>query len=158
MQFYCKLDERPVDDNRSFDYEIEIKDTDPELFLQMLKYLCTGDVIYERDESSHFLKNAIELYSIADKYLLDEFRDQTEKYIISSMTIENAAAIHFKSAYRWPELKKKVKQFVADNFAAIIKTPCYEHIVKNRDEYPAFFEINTEILMNPHKKELADYD
>ncbi|CAG8500614.1 3893_t:CDS:2 [Ambispora leptoticha] len=151
MEMKDLYEEKFMKNKRVFDYEI--MDTDPTLFLQMLKYLYTGDVIYE---SSDFLKNALDLYGIADKYLLDELREQTAEHIVSSMTVENAAEILFGSAYKWPELKKVIKKFVVKNFTKISDTSCYEIIIKNRNNYPSFHEINSEILLSLHQKDIFD--
>ncbi|CAG8616902.1 703_t:CDS:2 [Ambispora leptoticha] len=137
--------------NRYAVFNCKIVDTHPKLFLQMLKYLYTGDVVYE---SPCFLENAIDLYGIADKYLLDELREQTMEHIVSSMTVENAAEILFGSAYKWPALKREVKKFVVNNFASIAETSNYEHIIKNRNNYPNFYEINTELLLNLHQRDI----
>ncbi|CAG8636272.1 10613_t:CDS:2 [Ambispora gerdemannii] len=142
-----KKRDKKISKKREFEYEINVSETDPKLFLQVLKYLYVGDITIKNDTSS---KDAIDLYEIADKYLLDELRSQAQGYIIYLLTVENAAEILFSSAHQWPELKEEVKKFVVKNFAEIAKSPGYQHIVANRDDYPSFLELNNEIFLDLH--------
>ncbi|CAG8515716.1 7833_t:CDS:2 [Ambispora leptoticha] len=135
------------------DYEVEIYKTDPALFLQMLVFLYTGEIIYKNDDKTTTYENALDLYGIANKYSLNELKMKTKEFILASLTLENSAKILFKSAYKWPELRKEVKEFVVENFSEVSKTAGYEQIIKNQEEYAAFFEINTEILLSIYKKE-----
>ncbi|CAG8447269.1 5042_t:CDS:2 [Ambispora leptoticha] len=153
-----KMVDSEVDIERVFDYEVEIQETDPELFLQMLKYLYTGEIIYKKDQPSDSYKNAIDLYKIADKFLIDELRAHTKEYIIASLSFENAAEILFTHVFLWPELKDEVKKFIVKNIAEVTKTPGYRYIVMKRDKYPSFLDINGEIFLDIYFNDITNGD
>ncbi|CAG8464096.1 39_t:CDS:2 [Ambispora gerdemannii] len=144
-----------VDNKRAFDYEVNVQGTDPKLFLQMLKYLYTGEVIYKKDKSSAPYENAIDLYKIADKYLIDELKAQTKEYIIASLNCENSAEILFMHAFLCPELKDEVKKFIVEHITIVSKSSGYRHIIMNSNKYPSFLELNNEIFLDLYFKDIA---
>ncbi|XP_046647762.1 speckle-type POZ protein-like [Daphnia pulicaria] len=63
---------------------VEIEDTEPEIFKELLRFIYTGCLTAETME-----KMAVGLLAVADKYLLTELKAACERHLIRFMSIQN---------------------------------------------------------------------
>jgi speckle-type POZ protein len=63
---------------------VEIEDTEPEIFKELLRFIYTG-----RLTAATMEKMAVKLLVVADKYLLPELKAACERHLITLMSIEN---------------------------------------------------------------------
>jgi speckle-type POZ protein len=64
--------------------EIEIKDVEPDVFQQLLRFIYTGRLSLATMETM-----AVALFIAADKYLLDQLKDKCELFLLNKMTPVN---------------------------------------------------------------------
>ncbi|RIA89883.1 BTB/POZ protein [Glomus cerebriforme] len=131
-----------VNENR-YKYEIEITDFNYETVLAMLHFLYTD----EADFVNYSLDNIWNLFSISDKYFVEDLRHKIKIHIISILNERNAAEMLFKYAWKWPDLKEMIKNFNIEHFVKIRKTRGFKQIVASKSEYPMYNELLEEILL-----------
>jgi len=67
---------------------IEIQNVDSDIFREMLLYFYTGQV-------DDLKNNAVELYTLADRYLVDSLKTFCTHSMIQCMNIKNAAELYY---------------------------------------------------------------
>jgi len=131
-------------DNRKFQYNIEITDFNYSSVFQMLLFLYTDQI-----QSSYINNDNIwELYGIADKYLITELEHMIKARIFRGINIKTCAEKLFRYAWEWPVLKDEFMRYVVQNFSTVRNTNEFKMIIANKDDYPMFHQLNTEILLN----------
>lgn len=79
---------------------IEIKDVEPDTFLQALKYIYTGKV-------DHLDNVAAQLLTVADKYTLKQLKSICEESLIRNMNSSNVGSIYMLADVHSAEYLKK---------------------------------------------------
>ncbi|CAG8497966.1 12946_t:CDS:2 [Ambispora leptoticha] len=122
---------------------IHVMDFHPNTFIEMLRYLYTNQVAFGREDSH---RSAIDIYKIADKYLIDTLQQIAKVKLCKSVNIENAAQFLFGTAWQYEELKEHVMNYVVQNFRSVQKTRGWLEITSNPGDYPYFGDLLNEIL------------
>ncbi|EFX78353.1 hypothetical protein DAPPUDRAFT_27655, partial [Daphnia pulex] len=83
--------------------EIEIKDVEPDVFQQLLRFIYTGRLSLETMETM-----AVALFIAADKYLLDQLKDKCELFLLYKMTPVNCLELLLQADFlNWAKLKEE---------------------------------------------------
>ncbi|CAG8452115.1 4333_t:CDS:10 [Acaulospora colombiana] len=122
-------------------YEIRILDFSYETVLQMLRFIYTGEAYISTREEIY------DIFSIAEKYMVTALKHKSRRIISGLLNVETAAEILFKHAWKHPELKREVMDFMIKNFSQVRKTDGYKRCVRNYTECPMFSVLKFEILM-----------
>ncbi|GES92112.1 BTB/POZ protein [Rhizophagus clarus] len=126
-----------------FNHVIEVTDFHYQTFLEMLRFLYTNKVTFKRDEQLNI--TALDLFRIADKYLIDDLRLQAKNEIFNHLTVNDAAEFLFGTAWKYPELKEHAMKYVVLNFVHIRQTTGFKNILSDLAN-PQYGEILNEIL------------
>ncbi|RIA93411.1 BTB/POZ protein [Glomus cerebriforme] len=118
---------------------IDVPDISKVLFLEMLRYLYTDEVRFN-------LVSAIEIFRIADKYLLTKLCQKARVEIFRKLNCKNAMSILFNEAWKWNELKDDIINFIVNNFQKVKDTSEYKKLSAEHKGHPAGIEIFQEIL------------
>ncbi|KAG9285022.1 hypothetical protein G9A89_009832 [Geosiphon pyriformis] len=122
---------------------ISVTDFHPETFIEMLRYLYTNEVAFGREDTH---RSAVDIYKIADKYLIETLQQIAKVKLCKSVNISNAAEFLFGTAWQYEELKEHVMSYVVQNFKSVQKTTGWMNITRNPVEYPYFGDLLNEIL------------
>ncbi|CAG8705739.1 2809_t:CDS:2 [Acaulospora morrowiae] len=122
-------------------HEIRILDFSYNTVLQMLRFIYTGEAYASTREEIY------DIFSIAEKYKINGLKLKSRRLILGILNIETAAEILCKHAWKHPELKIEVMDFMIKNFSQIKKTDGYQKYMMNYAECPMFRVLNFEILM-----------
>ncbi|CAG8455719.1 7011_t:CDS:2 [Funneliformis mosseae] len=126
---------------------IDVTDFHYQTFLEMLRFLYTNKVTFiEKREDQNSNITALDLFRIADKYLIDELRLQAKNEIFNYLTVNDAAEFLFGTAWKYPELKEHTMKYVVLNFVNIRQTTGFKNILSDLSNYPQYSEIFNEIL------------
>ncbi|CAG8590426.1 8394_t:CDS:2 [Ambispora gerdemannii] len=128
----------------SLKYSIEVTDFHHITFLEMLRFLYTDRVLFDKREASH--KTALALFSIADKYLVTDLRQRAKAKLCRDLNDNNAAELLFGVAWKWPDIKDHAIKYVAENFTRVRKSEGFERINANPSNYPRLGELMLELL------------
>ncbi|CAG8465017.1 2127_t:CDS:2 [Ambispora leptoticha] len=129
-----------------FAHNIDVPDFHDETFLEMLRFLYTNRVAFTdtKDEDTH--TTALDMFCIADKYLIDDLRQLAKLDIFKDSNVNDAAEFLFGTAWKYPELKEQAMKFVVSNFVAVRQTASFKNILANPNEYPAYTDLMNEIF------------
>ncbi|CAG8840436.1 14854_t:CDS:2, partial [Racocetra persica] len=83
-------------------YQINIPDVHQETFMELLRFLYTNHVEFD---SNSLHKRPIDIFIVADKYLVTELRQIAKSKIFNELTVENAAEFLFGVVWQWSDLK-----------------------------------------------------
>ncbi|PKY40006.1 hypothetical protein RhiirA4_394155 [Rhizophagus irregularis] len=123
---------------------IEVTDFHYQTFLEMLRFLYTNKVTFKKEEQLNI--TALDLFRIADKYLIDDLRLQAKNEIFNYLTVNDAAEFLFGTAWKYPELKEHAMKYVVLNFVHIRQTTGFKNILSDLANHPQYAEILNEIL------------
>ncbi|CAI2168219.1 8253_t:CDS:2 [Funneliformis geosporum] len=126
---------------------IDVTDTSKAVFYEMLRYIYTDEVRFN-------LVSPIELFKVADKYLLSNLRQKARVEIFKKLSTKNAMHILFNEAWQWNDLKYDIMDFIVENFQKIQETPEYKKLSVENKGHPAGIEIFQEIVDKLLKKSL----
>ncbi|KAG9300401.1 hypothetical protein G9A89_010025 [Geosiphon pyriformis] len=127
-------------------YSVDVPDFDPATFLEMLRFLYTDQVSFDEKSDSH--KTALDLFAIADKYLIYDLRQRAKVKVFKDLNDDNAAGLFFGATWKWPDLKDHVMKYVVENFKAVRKTSGFKKAILDRSsKYLRFMtDVVSEIL------------
>ncbi|XP_045027695.1 speckle-type POZ protein-like [Daphnia magna] len=91
----------------SLSNNVHIKDVDPDVFREVLRYMYTG-----RMSSETLDKMAVGVMAVADKYLLDHLKTECETHLLNSMCADNCAELLALAAQPHPAMH--LKQLAVD--------------------------------------------
>lgn len=128
--------------NDGFKYNIEITDFSYSSVFQMLSFLYTDQIQLSNNDSSIW-----DLYGIANKYLITELEEQVKGKIFRGINQTTCAENLFRHAWKWSILKDEFMKYVVQNFNIIRNTNEFKMIIKNKNDYPMFHQLSTEILL-----------
>jgi speckle-type POZ protein len=78
-EVFAAMFKHPTKENST--NQVKIEDMEPDVFHEMLRFIYTGRVQFDKMESM-----ATELFIAADKYLLDELKKECENYMLRHMS------------------------------------------------------------------------
>ncbi|POG71325.1 BTB/POZ protein [Rhizophagus irregularis DAOM 181602=DAOM 197198] len=122
-------------------YVINIPDISYATFREMLRYLYTDEISY-----NNFNCTPLEIFKIADKYLISNLREFARIEINKTLTLNNVMYVLFSEAWKWPDLKDDVIEFIILNFDKVRETAEYKDLVSEYKSHPAGIEIMYEIV------------
>ncbi|GBB94047.1 hypothetical protein RclHR1_02280020 [Rhizophagus clarus] len=122
-------------------YVINIPDISYVTFREMLRYLYTDEISF-----NNFNCTPLEIFKIADKYLISNLREFARIEINKTLTLNNAMYVLFNEAWKWPDLKDDVINFIILNFDQVRETVEYKELVSEYKSHPAGIEIMYEIV------------
>ncbi|CAG8587559.1 12145_t:CDS:2 [Ambispora leptoticha] len=127
-----------------YKFVVDVPDFDHATFLEMLRFLYTDQVLFDDKLESH--KSALDLFAIADKYLIADLRQRAKVKIFKDLNEDNAAGLLFGAAWKWPDLKEHVMKYVVENFKSVRKTPAFKNAILNPSSHPHSGELLIEVL------------
>ncbi|CAG8448367.1 21420_t:CDS:2 [Dentiscutata erythropus] len=132
---------------KRFNHVIDVTDFHHQTFLEMLRFLYTNKVTFvdKKDEQNSQL-TPLDLFRIADKYLIDDLRQHAKSEIFKDLNVNDAAEFLFDTAWKYPELKEQAMKYVVLNFATIRQTSGFKNILADPSRYPAYTDLLNEIL------------
>lgn len=107
----------------------------------MLRYLYTDEISF-----NNFNCTPLEIFKIADKYLISNLREFARIEINKMLTLNNVMYVLFSEAWKWPDLKDDVIEFIILNFDKVRETAEYKDLVSEYKSHPAGIEIMYEIV------------
>ena len=95
----------------------EIKDMDPEVLAEVLRFLYTGRALN--------LENmAIDLLAVANMFLLDRLREMCEEAMYNNLTVENVCkALILADRHAADQLKARSIEFIVSHASKVVRTP-----------------------------------
>ena len=113
--------------------EINIPEVRHNVFLGLLEYLYTDDVILT-------LENAMEMFQAADRFGVDRLKRLCESYMLSSLNVENAAHLLYAAdVVNASGLRKRCLEFIVIYFNEVSKTAAFEEVGRANNDL--LFEI-----------------
>ncbi|KAG9304808.1 hypothetical protein G9A89_016838 [Geosiphon pyriformis] len=117
-------------------YPIEVPDFEYETFFAMLHFLYTNEIRFGQEDSE---TSALKILAVSDKYLIHELRNRAKNRITSELNCENVSKLFFSEAWKWPDLKKVVFEYIIDNFEVVrrsdgfkrMRSECKDHMMAN---------------------------
>ncbi|CAG8503941.1 7282_t:CDS:2 [Paraglomus occultum] len=127
-----------------YQFEIDIPDYHHLTFLEMLRFLYTDQVTFSKRKDSH--QTCMELFDIADKYLIADLRQRAKAKILQEISPNNATEILFNFSWKWPDLKEEVMKYAIEHWQQVIRTSTYKAFKNNPAVYPMSSEVLIELL------------
>ncbi|CAG8500142.1 4673_t:CDS:2 [Funneliformis caledonium] len=131
-------------------HRINISDYKPLSFAKMLSYLYTNHIDWAT--SNNIVENnisfTIEIYCIADRYLLTDLCQRAKNRIFEELTIDNAAEIMFRLVPKYEDLKEPILSFMAENFEAVCNSKGFKDVLANPNDYTCYNQIMSETQIN----------
>jgi len=129
----------------NYRYRIAVTDFHPATFLEMLRFLYTNKVTFNKTADSPHT-SSMELFRIADKYLIEELRHRAKSRIFDDLSIQNAAETLFGTEWKYPELKDHIVKYVVRNIVDVRESDGFKNVMANASTYTNFSEIMLEIF------------
>ncbi|CAG8662798.1 33387_t:CDS:2, partial [Racocetra persica] len=108
---------------RSKYFELVFRDFHHQTFLEMLRFLYTNKVTFvEKKDEQNSQLTPLDLFRIADKYLIDDLRQHAKSEIFKDLNVNDAAEFLFGTAWKYPELKEQAMKYVVLNFVTVRQT------------------------------------
>ncbi|KAF9370663.1 hypothetical protein CPB97_002566 [Podila verticillata] len=133
------------------EHQISIQDTRLKTFRLLLRFSYTGQLLDNQGPSIMY-SNELEvsedtsmedLFLAADRYNVQELREHTAKPLLDNLDAENAVPFLFRTAYKFPELRKPVMQFVVKSCGSVISKKGIRDTYK---EHPDVFDILVDLI------------
>jgi len=103
--------------------EVTMPDVSQPVFVQMLKFIYTDQVEITSPNE------AIDLWTISDRYRLDALKFQAESYLHVNLTVSKAIEIgQTESLQLFEQLKELLVSFLADHFEEAMDLPGFVQI------------------------------
>jgi leucine-zipper-like transcriptional regulator 1 len=107
---------------------VVIPDIQKKVFLTILEYLYTDEVVLDAD-------NAMDLFQAADQFGIGRLKNLCENTILKNITIDNAASVLYAAdMFNAKELREKCLSFILVHFAEVTKTPAFEEMGRTNIE------------------------
>ncbi|CAG8597058.1 1161_t:CDS:2, partial [Paraglomus occultum] len=129
----------------NYRYRIAVTDFHPATFLEMLRFLYTNKVTFNKTADSPHT-SSMELFRIADKYLIEELRHRAKSRIFDDLSVQNAAETLFGTEWKYPELKDHIIKYVVRNIGDVRESDGFKNVMANASTYTNFSEIMLEIF------------
>jgi hypothetical protein len=124
-------------------YIVNVSDFHPDTFKAMLKFLYTNQVEFYPNS---LYKRPIDLFIIADKYLITELRDRSKSKILKDLKPDNAVEMLFNIDWLWPDLKEMIMKYVVKKWEIVRETDKFKEILEKPQDYPNSKELVEEIM------------
>ncbi|CAG8614309.1 18771_t:CDS:2 [Rhizophagus irregularis] len=124
-------------------YIVNVSDFHHDTFKTMLKFLYTNQVEFYPNS---LYKRPIDLFIIADKYLITELRDRSKSKILKDLKPDGAVEMLFNTEWFWPDLKEMIMKYVVKKWEIVRETDKYKEILEKPQDYPNSKELVEEIM------------
>ncbi|RIA80343.1 hypothetical protein C1645_792725 [Glomus cerebriforme] len=124
-------------------YIVDVSDFHPDTFKSMLKFLYTNQVEFY---PSSLHKRPIDLFVIADKYLITDLRDRSKSKILKDLKPDGAIEMLFDIEWLWPDLKEMIMKYVVKKWEIVRETDKFKEILEKSQNYPNSKELVEEIM------------
>lgn len=116
----------PLELNVPKKYIVTVTDCHPETFKAMLRFLYTNQIDFY-PSSSH--RRPIDIFIIADKYLITDLRDRAKTKILKDLTPESAIEMLFSfDKWLWEDLKEVIMTYVVRKFDDVKETEIFKEL------------------------------
>jgi len=141
-------------------HRIYISDYKPLSFAKMLTYLYTNQIDWVNnntttDENNNNISFTIEIYCIADRYLLTDLCQRAKNRIFEELTVNNVAEIMFRLVPKYEDLKEPILSFMAENFEDVCNSKGFKDVLANPNDYTYYHRIMYEVLSQHFKIQKA---
>ena len=132
---------------------VEVKDMDPEVMAEMLRFLYTG-------KAANLENMAADLLAAADKYALDRLKVMCEEALCNNLTVENVSEVLILAdRHSAEQLKAQAIEFINNRHATdVMDTPGWKQMVSSNPHLvaEAFRALATQQIppMGPPRKKL----
>ncbi|CAG8525773.1 7197_t:CDS:2 [Rhizophagus irregularis] len=127
-------------------HRIQISTYSPITISAMLKYFYTNQIQWTNEDNDDSI--AIELFRLADQYVLLDLRERAKTRILDELTISNVSKIMFNLVPNYNDLKKPVLNFMAINFEENIKVSFVFESKDESEDYQVKIEAMKQELYN----------
>lgn len=124
-------------------YVVNVSDFNIDTFKSMLKFLYTNQVEFYPNS---LYKRPIDLFIIADKYLITELRERAKSKILKDLKPDSAVEMLFNTEWLWPDLKEMIMKYVVKKWEIVRETEKYKEIIEKPQEYINSKELVEEIM------------
>jgi hypothetical protein len=140
-------------------HRIYISDYKPFSFAKMLCYLYTNQIDWFNNDNNNGMEEntndnisyTIEIYCIADRYLLTDLRQRAKNRIFEELTVDNVAEIMFRLVPKYEDLKEPILSFMAENFEEVCNSKGFKDVLANPNDYTSYTQIMSEVLSQHFK-------
>ncbi|CAG8544577.1 10066_t:CDS:2 [Acaulospora morrowiae] len=130
-------------------YKVTVSDFHPETFKSMLRFLYTDSIDFH---SSSLYRRPIDIFMIADKYLITDLRDRAKTRIFKDLTPKNAIEMLFGiDIWLWDDLKELIISYVVKKFDEVKEN-------KNFKDICAKLRVQSGNDINSEKADIDDED
>jgi speckle-type POZ protein len=132
---------------------VEVKDMDPEVMAEMLRFLYTG-------KATNLENMAADLLAAADKYALDRLKVMCEEALCNNLTVDNVSEVLILAdRHSAEQLKAQAIEFINNRHATdVMDTPGWKQMVSSNPHLvaEAFRALATQQIppMGPPRKKL----
>jgi len=158
-----KKNDSKLDENKlkyQIKHRINISDYKPLSFAKMLSYLYTNQIDWTISNNTNTIQEnnislTIEIYCIADRYLLTDLCQRAKNRIFEELTIDNVAEIMFRLVPKYEDLKEPILSFMAENFEDVCNSKGFKDVLANPNDYTCYNQIISEVLSKHFKIQKA---
>ena len=122
---------------------VNVSDFNIDTFKSMLKFLYTNQVEFYPNS---LYKRPIDLFMIADKYLITDLRERAKSKILKDLKPDSAIEMLFNTEWFWDDLKEMIMKYVVKKWEIVRETDKYKEILEKPQEYPNSKELIEEIM------------
>lgn len=131
--------------------QISIQDIKMKTFALLLRFMYTGklsknlepSIIYSDDLVDEDDVSIEDLFLAVDRYNVQQLRDQTLSPLLKSLGAEKAIPFLFRTAYKFPQLRKPVIQYVAKSCGSALSRTNMSNVYK---DHPDALDIVMDLL------------
>ncbi|CAI2168217.1 8252_t:CDS:2 [Funneliformis geosporum] len=131
---------RKLDTNNDY-INIDIQEFTRQNFLEVIRYMYT-----DRIEFNNIDIIPMEIFKIADYYLISDLRQKARVEIYKRLHFDNVVKVLFSEGYKWKDLKDDMINYIVYNFDKIKDTPEYQSLAIDNRDHPAVIILMQEII------------
>ncbi|CAG8447393.1 13949_t:CDS:2 [Funneliformis mosseae] len=131
-------------------YVVNVSDFHLDTFKSMLKFLYTNQIEFY---SNSLHRRPLDIFVMADKYLITELRDRAKSKILKDLKPDSAAELLFSTEWLWPDVKDMIMSYVVRKWEMVRETDKFREILEKPQAYPNSKEIVEEIIERVRKND-----
>ncbi|CAI2175371.1 5182_t:CDS:2 [Funneliformis geosporum] len=122
-------------------YILDVPDFSPKIFLKMLNFLYTDELIL------HDERDIMQLFAISEKFFITNLKELVKFEIVKRLTPKSSIGFLFNNAWKSEDLKNEVIEYICRNFDAVRDTEEFKNIGSITSGHPAGVRIMQELLL-----------